>query len=141
MPDSILYNELIERHIGYKVVAIKNSRTFEPATSAALQRITYKIERETRQEPREHGAFALFDTQENAREFAKGLSHRTAILLVEYEPSDEEELWKKLPPVWVGGRHGHLESQGTTQRPLRSCPKGTVLAKSVYPLEVIEYVE
>ena len=108
----------------YKVVVRSNSKSFEPATSAALQRIRYRIGKETRKVEHEHGPFALFETEEQARDFAGTLSHQVSILLCEYEPSVETELWKKLPPVF--GR-SHLEN----------CPTGTILADAVTPLELI----
>jgi hypothetical protein len=144
MSDSTLYNALLDddRKIGYKVVVRKNSKSFEPATSAALQRITYRLNAETRKVRGDHGPYAVFATLEQARKFAAQLDHRVAILLVEYEPSQEVELWKKNPPSFSRSRgfsRGYrAESNGTTERPLENCPAGTILADSVYVLEVLE---
>src|SRR3990172_2098830 len=98
----------------YKVVVRSNSKSFEPATSAALQRIRYRIGKETRKVEHEFGPFALFQTEEQAR---------------------ETELWKNLPPVF-GRSHGHItfSSAGTTERDLENCPTGTILADAVTPL-------
>lgn len=122
----------------YKVVARSNSKSFEPATSAALQRIRYRIGRVTRKVEHEHGPFALFETEEQARDFASTLNHKLSILLCEYEPSGEDELWKKLPPSF-GRSHGSMtfHSNGTTERLLENCPTGTILADAVLPLELI----
>lgn len=136
MSDSTLYNELIVRNIGYKVVCRKNSKAFSPATSSALQSITYRIDSETRQRPAEHGAFALFDNLLDATAFFT--HYGDVILLVEYDPSDETDLWKKNPPSFERTRGGYYPvSNGVTERSLSSCPRGTVLAKSVYPIEVV----
>ena len=141
MSDSTLYNALLEddRKIGYKVVSEYNSRSYSPATPSALQRIRYRINRETRQERDEYGPMAIFETLEQAREFAVEVDGH--ILEVEYEPSAETELWKKNPPSFCRNRFGggyHAESNGKAKRALEDCPDGTILASSVYPLEVIE---
>ena len=141
MSDSTLYNSLTEedRKMGYKVARAYNSRSYSPATSFALQRVRYRINRETRQERGEYGPLAIFETLEQARKFAKEVGGH--ILEVEYEPSAETKLWKKNPPTFCRNRFGggyHAESNGTTKRALEDCPNGTILASSVYPLEVIE---
>lgn len=137
--DSLMDDLLTEKRIGYKVAYPRNSKSFEPATSAALQRITYRVNHETRKVRGDHGPLAIFETLEQARKFRDNHSSNSKILLVEYEPSNETELWKKLPPVF-GRSHGHMtiESAGTTERAIEDCPAGTILADSVYVLEVLE---
>jgi hypothetical protein len=70
-----------------------------------------------------------------------GNGREQAILLVEYEPSTETELWKKNPPTYRRNRgysRGYCaESNGTTERALENCPAGTILASSIYPLEIV----
>lgn len=122
----------------YKVVCRSNSKEFEPCTSLALQRIRYCIGKETIKEETEYGPFALFETEEQARNFARGFTYPVSILLCEYEPSNETAVWKKNPPSFVKGWKGYYaQSNGITQKCLDECPNGTVLADVVIPLELI----
>jgi len=135
--ESLLADELSEKRIGYKVVCSKNTKSFSPATSSALQRITYRLHRETRQIRGEFGPLAVFDTLEHAERFF--VDYGDHILRVEYEPSDEDELWKKNPPSFVKSWRGYsAQSNGTSEKSLDTCPAGTILASSVYVLEIIK---
>jgi len=135
--DSLMQDLLDEKLTGYKVCRPKNSCSFKPATSLALQRVTYRLDQETRQERGEFGPLAIFDTLENAEAFVADSD--VVIFLVEYEPSDEDELWKKNPPHFFR-QHGRMsmESQGTTEKSLANCPAGTIFAKSVFLLERVK---
>lgn len=123
--------------IGYKVVKRKSKNVFMPCTSMALQKIKYKIGYETVQKEDDYGAFAVFENYEDARTFA---SSDDNILLVRYIKSNEDILWKKNPPIFRRGYGNsyYAESNGITERHITDCPKGTVLAKLVYPIEIIK---
>lgn len=124
----------------YKVVCRHNSKSFEPATLAALQKIRYRIGQETVKEEGKYGPFALFATEKEARDFADSLSHRVCILMCEYTPSQETELWKCNPPSfrrYKSGKGYYAESNGTTERSIECCPNGTILADRVRPLEIV----
>ena len=47
---------------------------------------------------------------------------------------------KKNPPTFRRGYGNsyYAESNGITERHITDCPKGTVLAKLVYPIEIIK---
>lgn len=126
--------------IGYKIVAIKNSRAYAPATSNALQRITYRIGKIT--EPDDSGPVALFATLDAARIwYEHGTHHGDCIIAVEYDsPSDSKILWKRRPPSYernTWGRGYHAVSEGTQERHIDDCPVGTVLADRVTPLSYL----
>lgn len=132
--------------IGYKVVCgpskkITKKTAFKPSTELALQRIRYHPHQTTLQD--ECGPFALFSDLSDARKFAASTRHSGDIILVcEYTPSEEEELWKKGVPSFTksryrGGRGYYAESTPPVTRSLESCPDGTVLASSVTPFLVI----
>ena len=123
------------RKIGYKVVCGK--KVFGPATTYSLQRIRYRIGQWTIRDPKEYGPFALFETLEEAKEF--GEKYGEKILKVQYEPSEETILWKKLPPTFVRNKYGHgyhAESAGRAEKDSSSCPDGAVLAERILPLEI-----
>lgn len=124
--------------IGYKVVKRKSKNVFMPCTSMALQKIKYKIGYETVQKEDDYGAFAVFENYEDARAFT---SSDDNILLVKYIKSNDDNLWKKNPPIFRRGRYGnsyYAESNGITGKHITDCPKGTVLAKLVYPIEIVK---
>jgi len=124
--------------VGYKVFSGK--RSLKPATEAALQRIRYVPEQWVKQGS-DHGPFAVFETLEQAKIF-KEQGYGTQIRQVEYAPSNEPTLWKKLPPNFSRNRWGkgyHAVSAGTTERHISECPEGTMLASEVFVHnEVIE---
>ena len=137
MSDSTLYNALEDQKIGYKVVRVKNSRSYAPATQAALQSFTYRVNHETRRDPDQSGAMAIFETLEQAEKFFEKFGDH--ILLVEYTESEEKYLWKKNPPSfrknqWGGGYHA--VSNGIAER--HNVPDGTIFADSVYVLDVVK---
>jgi hypothetical protein len=124
--------------VGYKVFSGK--KALKPATSAALQRIRYNPGQWVKQAG-DHGPFAVFDNLDAAKKF-KEQGYGTQIRQVEYIPSNESALWKKLPPDFSRNRWGtgyHAVSVGITERSISECPEGTRLASEVFVhTEVIE---
>lgn len=130
-------NQKIGIAVGYKVFSGK--RCLKPATSAALQRIRYNPGQWVKQGS-DHGAFAVFETLEQAKRF-KEQGYGTQVRQVEYVPSNESTLWKKLPPDFSrnrwGGKGYHAVSAGITERHIGECPEGTRLASEVFVHEEI----
>ena len=122
--------------VAFKVVCGKRA-SFRPATSLALQRIRYRIGEETVQYE-DHGPFALFETLAAARNFL--VCYGDQILICAYEPSEEEKLWKRKPPVFSRNRRNSrgysISSGGVAERECEDCPEGTVLACAVTPFLV-----
>ncbi len=117
--------------VGYKVFSGK--RSLKPATELALQRIRYVPGQWTKQAG-DHGPFAVFDNLEAAKKF-RDRGYGTQIRIVEYIPSNESSLWKKLPPEFSRNRWGkgyHAVSAGTTKMHVSECPEGTRLAREVF---------
>lgn len=122
--------ELIET--GYKLFCGKKS--LKPATSHALQSIRYKVGMWIKQKVDDYGAFAVFETLEQAVLF-KNNGYGDFIKRVEFIRSDEKYLWKKNPPRFSRNRYGkgyHAESNGISSLSLDECPTGTILAKEIY---------
>ena len=107
--------------IGFKVVRKTGDvqGSFCPATSSALQTVRYRFLKETIQDKRMQGPFAVFRQLKHAEDFRLMIISRVHILLCEYEETNEDVLW-----------HG-LVRRSTL---LEECPHGTVLAKLVVPL-------
>lgn len=124
-------NQKVGIVVGYKVFSGK--RRLKPATSAALQRIRYTPGQWVKQGS-DHGAFAVFDTLEQAKRF-KEQGYGSQIRQVEYIPSSESALWKKNPPDFTRSKYGrgyYAQSAGTTERHISECPEGTKFASEVF---------
>jgi hypothetical protein len=111
---------------GYKVVGKDRKNGFTPATHCGLPTIRYNLREFTKQDPTEHGPFAVFTELNDAIAF-RSEGYNLLILLCEYEPSQEESLW-----YWVDDHRLKL-SMG-----INKCPSGTVFAKAVRPLEIVK---
>ena len=127
-------------HVGFKVVS--GVKVFSPSTSAALQKIRYRINEITSRERGEYGCFAVFTNYQSAKKFLG--DYGTHILLVGYLSclsGDKHVLWKKLPPNFLKSRYGkgyYAESAGEKELPIESTPKGTVLAEKIHVFGIIE---
>lgn len=134
---------LTEQETGYKVALPTGPRaaSFKPATDLALQSIRYRIGQTT--EPTDSGPCGIFPTLERAREWAndsRAVPAGAVVLEVQYSPSTQKTLWKRQPPTFVRNSYGrgyHPESNGITEKPLSTCPAGTILADAVTPIRVI----
>lgn len=129
-------NQKVGIAVGYKVFSGK--RSLKPATSAALQRIRY-IPGQWVKHGSDHGAFAVFETLEQAKRF-KEQGYGTQVRQVEYIPSSESTLWKKNPPDFTRSKYGrgyYAQSAGITERHISECPEGTKLASEVFVHEDI----
>ena len=117
--------------IGFKVV--RGKKSFRPATDLALQRIRYRIGETTSQS--DCGPFALFESLEDARSFAK--KHGDCILICGYVPTEENTLWKKAKPVFSRNKRSRsgysISSGGIEEREIECCPEGTILASEITP--------
>ena len=128
------YNQTKE--IGYKVVRIKNSKTFKPATELALQKIEYRIGKETTRFGNEKafGGFAVFENLERAKKWLENYGEK--ILKVEYIKSNDT-LWKKNPPSYCKGYNGYFAQSNGVSYFEGNYPEGTVVADYVKPLELV----
>ena len=118
-------------NIGYKVVRqINNTNEYKPALSTAHQGIRYIPNQPTMQDAESFGPITVFSFLTLAQIFAKDMSHLLGIALfkVSYEQSDENKLWKK-------------EGEKIKTKDLSTCPRGTILARSVTLEEKIEIEE
>lgn len=118
---------------GYKVIS--GIKVGKPATKAALQRVRYKLDGSWNYRPKDSGPFAVFETEETAREFFYNYTHNaTQVWEIEYVKSERKILWKKNPPNFVKNSYGkgyHAESDGKNILRIDECPEGTAMAKAV----------
>jgi hypothetical protein len=128
------YNQTKE--IGYKVVRVKNSKAFKPATELALQKIEYRIGKETTRFGNEKafGGFAIFESLEKAVKWIEHYGEK--ILKVEYIKSNDT-LWKKNPPSYCKGYNGYFAQSNGISYFEGNLPDGTVIADYVKPLELV----
>lgn len=135
--------------VGYKVVwsgAKKPRKVFEPVTGDSLQKIRYEIGRWTVQDPENYGPFGLFDTLEHAQEYVESRDFDGYYFVrCDYvENREDKEMWKRLPPEWEAYKgydrkwHYYAVSAGTVERELEECPDGTVFAKAVRLVEILD---
>jgi len=127
--------------LGYKVVTRRNSRAFEPCTTAALQRIRYRIGKKTERQPDEFGPFAVFESEQAAMKFLE--KHGDAVLEVEFTESNDKSLWKKLAPSFERNRNsprGYSPvANGKTEK-FEGFPSGTLFADEVTPLRRVDHL-
>lgn len=125
-----------KKEIGYKVVRIKNTKTFKPATDSALQKIIYRIDEVTSRfgHEKEYGGFAVFQTLERAKEWQQYYGEK--ILKVEYIPSTDG-LWKKNLPSYNKGYNNYYATSNGINYFEGNYPEGTIIADYVKPLEIL----
>lgn len=132
--DSLMEELLNPEPVAYKVVRRKNSRAFKPATTDALQSFTYRIGKETKRDKRTSGPIAIFANPDDAIRFNS--KYGDSVIAVLYTPSKEKSVWKKNPPSFAHSHGGYYAvSNGISER--TEFPDGTILAESVYPLEIV----
>ena len=112
--------------IGYKVVIVKQQKFMSVVYDDDVASVEYKLNTKSRPRPN-NGPLCVFSDMANAKFFFDYdmISGRGNILKVRYKPSYENRVWTTV----VNRKYSV---------PILYLPRGTVLADTVTPFEVIE---
>jgi hypothetical protein len=131
---------------GYKVMRrrVGDPGVFLPATGYGELITRYWLGEETVPYRVHQGPLAVFDCLEQAVRwigqvwFAQDLAPHPVVARCRYEPSDEQQLWVYACSGGYDGKPVFVRiAAGQHCKPLSTCPEGTILARSVTPLEIV----